>query len=92
MSVICFGAHYRDKRRAQRRQWRTRESTLHLLELAGGWPGGLAAQILLRHKLRKPGYQILFWGIGGLHALIWVDVWLGGALSGAVLRWIQSLV
>lgn len=92
MSVICFLAYWRDKRRAQRRQWRTRESTLHLLELVGGWPGGLLAQITLRHKIRKPVYQAVFWGIVGLHALVWSDLMRDGALSGAVLQWVQALV
>ena len=60
-SVIAFVAYALDKSAAQRDQWRTRESTLHLLALIGGWPGALAAQRLLRHKSSKPSFQITFW-------------------------------
>ncbi|PKO61660.1 MAG: DUF1294 domain-containing protein, partial [Betaproteobacteria bacterium HGW-Betaproteobacteria-17] len=42
-------------------RWRTQESTLHLFALAGGWPGALAAQKLLRHKSSKPSFQFVFW-------------------------------
>jgi hypothetical protein len=30
-------------------------------ELLGGWPGAFLAQRRLRHKLSKPGFQVLFW-------------------------------
>jgi uncharacterized membrane protein YsdA (DUF1294 family)/cold shock CspA family protein len=61
-SLVSFFAYARDKRGARQRRWRTPESTLHLLGLAGGWPGALAAQRLLRHKSRKRPFQVLFWG------------------------------
>ena len=91
LSVICFAVYARDKRRARQGQWRTSEGTLHLLELAGGWPGGLLAQITLRHKNRKPAYQAVFWSIVGLHVLVWAEVWYGGPLSRSVLPWVKSL-
>lgn len=50
-----------DKRAAQRDDWRTPEKTLHLLALAGGWPGALVAQPLFRHKTRKLSFLVLFW-------------------------------
>jgi uncharacterized membrane protein YsdA (DUF1294 family)/cold shock CspA family protein len=53
-SVAAFIVYALDKSAAQRQQWRTQESTLHLLALIGGWPGALAAQQLLRHKSKKP--------------------------------------
>lgn len=59
-SVIAFIAYALDKSAAQRDQRRTRESTLHLLALIGGWPGALAAQRLLRHKSSKPSFQSTF--------------------------------
>lgn len=60
-STIAFGAYALDKSAARNNQWRTQESTLHLFALAGGWPGALAAQRLLRHKSRKQSFQVVFW-------------------------------
>src|SRR5690606_9186785 len=52
-SAIAFVAYALDKSAARNGRWRTAESTLHLFGLAGGWPGALLAQRLLRHKSRK---------------------------------------
>lgn len=73
-SAIAFLAYALDKSAARKNQWRTQESTLHLFALAGGWPGALAAQRLLRHKSRKPSFQIVFWATVVLNcgALAWV--------------------
>jgi uncharacterized membrane protein YsdA (DUF1294 family)/cold shock CspA family protein len=71
MSLITFGFYAVDKRRAREGRWRIREVTLHALELAGGWPGGLVAQPFFRHKQRKRSYQMVFWLIGLVHAGLW---------------------
>jgi uncharacterized membrane protein YsdA (DUF1294 family) len=60
-SVVTFIAYARDKSAAVRGGWRTRESTLHMLGLAGGWPGALLAQQILRHKSSKAGFRSAFW-------------------------------
>jgi uncharacterized membrane protein YsdA (DUF1294 family)/cold shock CspA family protein len=60
-SLVAFVAYALDKSAARNDQWRTKESTLHLFALAGGWPGALAAQRLLRHKSSKPSFQFMFW-------------------------------
>ena len=60
-SNVAFFAYAFDKSAARRNQWRTRESTLHLVALVGGWPGALAAQRLLRHKSAKASFQATFW-------------------------------
>lgn len=60
-SLAAFSAYALDKSAAQSGRWRTRESTLHLLGLLGGWPGALVAQKLLRHKTRKRSFQLIFW-------------------------------
>lgn len=60
-SLVAFGAYAVDKAAARNHQWRTPESTLHLLSLVGGWPGALAAQRLLRHKSSKASFQAGFW-------------------------------
>ena len=72
-SLVAFIAYALDKSAARNDQWRTKESTLHLFALAGGWPGALAAQRLLRHKSRKQSFQIVFWATVILNccALAW---------------------
>ena len=67
MSPVCFLAYYRDKQRAIRGLQRTPEARLHLYEFLGGWPGGLVAQRLIRHKSRKASYQRQFWLIVAMH-------------------------
>jgi uncharacterized membrane protein YsdA (DUF1294 family) len=92
MSLVCFIAYYRDKRKALRRQWRTPESTLHLLELLGGWPGGLLAQLALRHKIKKMAYQLIFWSIVMLHGLIWAAILLDLKMYRAAREFMQRLL
>lgn len=84
-SLAAFFAYWRDKRSAERGAWRTPEQTLHLLELLGGWPGAFLAQRLLRHKTRKPSYQLVFWAIVLVHQVFWLDRLLGGFLLARVL-------
>jgi uncharacterized membrane protein YsdA (DUF1294 family)/cold shock CspA family protein len=61
MCIIAFLAYAIDKKAAQKNRWRTKENTLHLLSLAGGWPGALLAQKLLHHKSKKEEFQTAFW-------------------------------
>jgi len=61
VSIITFCWYWKDKSAAQRDDWRTPESTLHLLSLIGGWPGGLIAQQVLRHKSKKQSFRTVFW-------------------------------
>ena len=63
-----------DKFRAQQGHWRISEGTLHLFELAGGWPGAFAAQRILRHKTRKLSFQLVFWIIVLAHLALWAWV------------------
>lgn len=60
-SPVTFLTYARDKSFAERGEWRTPEGTLHLLSLAGGWPGALLAQQLLRHKSAKAEFRAVFW-------------------------------
>jgi uncharacterized membrane protein YsdA (DUF1294 family) len=59
-SVAAVLAYRADKSAAENNRWRVKESTLHLLALAGGWPGAFIAQKLLRHKSRKGSFQAVF--------------------------------
>ncbi len=61
-STIAFFMYWRDKSAALKRRWRTRERSLLLCGLIGGWPGALLAQQLFRHKSSKAEFQIRFWG------------------------------
>ena len=61
MSLVTFIVYAMDKAAARAGRWRTSEATLHLLALAGGWPGALVAQRLLRHKSSKRQFRVVFW-------------------------------
>jgi uncharacterized membrane protein YsdA (DUF1294 family)/cold shock CspA family protein len=61
-SIATYLVYWSDKAAAQRGRWRARESSLLFLGLAGGWPGAVVAQRVLRHKTRKSGFQAAFWG------------------------------
>lgn len=73
ISIITYFSYRHDKRRAQTDGWRTPESTLHLLEFAGGWPGAFLAQRILRHKCSKRSFQLQFWVIVALHEFVSID-------------------
>lgn len=76
MSVVTFTMYAWDKRRARRQGWRVTEKSLHLAELLGGWPGGMAGRWLLRHKSRKLSFRAVSWAIVALHVgLIGAWVW-----------------
>jgi uncharacterized membrane protein YsdA (DUF1294 family) len=72
-SLITYAMYSADKAAARRGRWRTKESTLHLLSLIGGWPGALVAQYHLRHKSRKAPFRVAFAATVVLNtaALIW---------------------
>lgn len=76
LSCIAFMLYRHDKNAARAGRMRTRERTLHLIDLLGGWPGGLLAQDRVRHKTRKAKFQVVFW----------VTV----AINGALLGWLLS--
>jgi uncharacterized membrane protein YsdA (DUF1294 family)/cold shock CspA family protein len=61
LSVACFAAYAADKSASNEGRRRTPESTLLLLGMLGGWPGGLLAQQLLRHKSLKGSFRGPFW-------------------------------
>jgi uncharacterized membrane protein YsdA (DUF1294 family) len=61
LSLLTFIVYAIDKSAAKTRRWRTSEATLHLLALAGGWPGALLAQQWLRHKSSLRASRVVFW-------------------------------
>ena len=67
ISLVTFMVYACDKAAARQGRRRISEKTLHLLGLAGGWPGALLAQKLLRHKSRKASFQVVLWLTVALH-------------------------
>lgn len=67
LAAVTYLAYLADKSAAVRGRRRTPESTLHLLALAGGWPGAALAQRHLHHKWRKPAFMAVFRACVALH-------------------------
>jgi uncharacterized membrane protein YsdA (DUF1294 family)/cold shock CspA family protein len=61
VSTFTYLAYAIDKSAAQAGRWRISETSLQLLALAGGWPGALLAQKILRHKSQKGPFRIVLW-------------------------------
>ena len=59
-SLLAFLLFGFDKWRARKSGRRISEWNLALLSAAGGWPGGLLAMILFRHKTAKGTFQLKF--------------------------------
>lgn len=59
MTVFGFVSMWRDKRKAQRHEWRTPEATLLIIAFLGGALGTLLAMQLVRHKTRTAKFQLL---------------------------------
>ena len=57
LTFLVYGA---DKFAARRSWQRVPERTLLMFGLVGGWPGGLAAQQLFRHKTQKQPFKKWF--------------------------------
>ena len=60
-SCLGFMAYAFDKAAAMQGNWRTQESTLHLLSLLGGWPGAMVAQRMFHHKTKKASFRAVYW-------------------------------
>lgn len=87
MSALTFIAYAVDKSAARNNRWRTKESTLHILGLAGGWPGALVAQQVYRHKSKKQTFQAAFWltVVVNCAALGWLLSSSGGSVIRTIL-------
>jgi len=88
--LSTFLAYRNDKKKAEAGEWRTPESTLHLLEILGGWPAAFLAQRLLRHKISKAKYQVAFWAIVVIHEYVTFDFLYGWRHSKTLLAAMTS--
>ena len=83
LNLLTFVVYALDKGAAQSGQWRVSEKNLHLLALAGGWPGAWVAQQTLRHKSSKAEFRAVYWVTVVLHC---------AGLAAWVMRWISPNV
>lgn len=61
LGLITYFSYAKDKAAAQSGDWRTPESTLHLLSVLGGWVGAMVAQTYLRHKSQKAEFRTTYY-------------------------------
>ena len=61
MSAVGFAVYAGDKSAAIAGGSRVPERTLLFVGLAGGWPGAIVAQQVLRHKSSKVAFRSAFW-------------------------------
>lgn len=73
VAIATAFTNWSDKKKAIANEWRTPESTLHFLELIGGWPASFLVQRIIRHKTSKGSYQSTFWLIVTLHQYLAID-------------------
>jgi uncharacterized membrane protein YsdA (DUF1294 family)/cold shock CspA family protein len=85
-NIVTYGAYAGDKQQAQAKEWRTPESSLHILEAIGGWPAAFIAQRKLRHKTSKGEFQLVYWFIVISHILIALDYIRGWKILTALLQ------
>jgi uncharacterized membrane protein YsdA (DUF1294 family)/cold shock CspA family protein len=80
LSLVAFLVYALDKSAAIDGRRRTPEKTLHLLGLAGGWPGALLAQQLLRHMCSKGSFVAVFWITVVVNVTVFI-AWHSGLLT-----------
>lgn len=87
MSCLTFLIYWSDKSAAKKDQWRTPESTLHTLALAGGWPGAALAQQKLRHKSKKQEFRFIYWltVLLNIGFFVWLHTEHGAAFQSSIL-------
>jgi len=74
VSAVTAVVYAVDKRAARAGRHRVSENALHLLALAGGWPGAVLAQQGLRHKTAKRSFRRVFWATVVANVIVFVAV------------------
>lgn len=90
LSVVSYFLYRRDKHRAEAGAWRIPESTLHLADLLGGWPGAFLAQRLYRHKISKRSFQFFFWLVVLSHQCLAADFLLDWRFTKQAMHFLKS--
>jgi uncharacterized membrane protein YsdA (DUF1294 family) len=91
ISAFTFFLYRSDKQSAVAGEWRIPEAMLHAAELTGGWPGAFLAQRIVRHKISKISYQLVFWLIVSIHQFVALDSLMGWRLTFGALRYFKAL-
>ncbi|BFM01935.1 hypothetical protein Psyaliredsea_05820 [Psychrobacter alimentarius] len=81
LGVITYAIYAKDKAAAQSGDWRTPESTLHLMSALGGWVGAMVAQTYLRHKSQKPEFRLTYYLTVVINMAGFLFVLSGGGLE-----------
>lgn len=89
MPLVAYFLYGFDKRRAETNGQRVPETTLHSVELLGGWPGAYLAQRIFRHKTSKTTYQVAFWLIVLIHQFVALDFLRGWKLAKALVQLVK---
>jgi uncharacterized membrane protein YsdA (DUF1294 family) len=71
ISLVTFLVYGYDKARARKGQWRVPEKALHILALAGGFPGGWAGRAIFHHKTQKGFFTFVLAVSTLIHLAIW---------------------
>ena len=82
MSALSYFMYRSDKIAARSDVQRTPETSLHLVDLLGGWPGALIAQQQFRHKTAKQSFQIVFWATFAANLVAFAWLARSGLLGG----------
>ncbi len=90
VSLLTFLAYALDKGAALKQRFRIQEGTLHVLSLAGGWPGALLAQRKLRHKSVKRSFKTVFWFSVIINLALFI--WLLSETGNASLRYFLGML
>jgi uncharacterized membrane protein YsdA (DUF1294 family)/cold shock CspA family protein len=78
LSLLSLGFYTADKDAARTGARRVPEQSLHLVDVLGGWPGGLVARHVLRHKTRKQPFRAVFWVTVLVNCALFVLVTVAG--------------
>ena len=60
INIFTFFAYWKDKKAAQKGEWRIPEKDLHTLEFLGGWIGAFLGQRFFKHKTAKKSFQVTY--------------------------------